>query len=324
MTDDTRSPLPDDEPDELDLLASRVLDGDTDPVERARAEADPAVAARLEALARTRAELRDLPPVDPAITARAVAAALAVFDEQRAGLGAAAGTGAGTDGNAGSTTDTVAPLAPVVPLRRRTGWSNALPWLGAAAAAAALVVGVASIGSRDSDDFADSPVVGAPSDTENSSRDESVPEVALAPESGDVTVMTADDGAGGAPAEGDAPVDSTGRIGDGTSPSESAAPMAGTEAPAATSPPSSDDELAVAGGQVTLEDTAALEAFADTTAPIEGVSICAPDAELLTAAALFGDDPATAVVTEVVRDASGDIVAYDVATCSETARVPRG
>lgn len=312
MTDDSRSPLPDDEPDELDLLASRVLDGDTDPVERARAEADPAVAARLAAMAHTRAELRDLPALDPTVTAHAVAAALAVFDEQHSSLTAAAGldtpTHVGTD----------TPIAPVVPLRRRTGWSSAVPWLGAAAAAAALVVGVASMAGRGGDDLAVSPAA----DTQVEARDQAAPEVASAPESGDVTVMTADDGTGGAPAEGDAPIDSTGRVGD-DAPAETAVPMSGNEAPAATQAPV-DPELSVAGDTTVLEDTTALEAWADTSTPVEGASICAPDAELLTTDALFGDDPATAVVVEVVRDGAGDIVAYDIATCSETARVPRG
>jgi hypothetical protein len=310
MTDDSHSPLPDSAPDEFDLLASRVLDGDVEPAERARAEADPAIAARIAAMALLRAELRDLPAIDPAITARAVAAALAVFDEQHGSLAAAAGT----------TTGAETPLAPVVPLRRRTGWSNALPWLGAAAAAAALVVGVASIGSRDGDDFADSPAA----DTQVEAREQTGPEVASAPESGDVTVMSAEDGVGGAPAESDEPVDSTGRIGDAADQSaDTAVPMSGTEAPAATQAPP-DQELSVAGDAAILEDPAALKSFADTTAPVEGISICAPDAVLLTTDALFGADPATAVVVEVVRDDVGDIVAYDVATCSETARVPRG
>jgi hypothetical protein len=324
MTDDPRSPLPDSAPDELDLLASRVLDGDVDPAERARAEADPAVSARLAALSRVRAEMRDLPALDPTITADAVAAALAVFDEQHRSAAAAAG-GAGTV--------VTPPLAPVVPLRRRTGWSNALPWLGAAAAAAALVVGVASIGSRDGDDMAVSP------SADNSSADTfALPSDGAAPEAAsgaddDMTTMTAKDGE--SETMGDTPVDDSGRIGEDSS--DSVVAMSATDAPAATEAPTEagapaetaaptppDEEMTVAGGMPEVTDAAALSRLAETATPLDDAPICAPDATLLVTDVLYGDDPTSAVVVEVVRDESGDIVAYDVTTCSETARVPRG
>lgn len=311
MTDDSRSPHPDSAPDELDLLASRVLDGDVDPTERARAEADPEVASRIAAMARTRAELRELPPLDPTVTARAVAAALGVFDEQHGALTTTV------------TSHDAAPLAPVVPLRRR--WSTALPWLGAAAAAAALVVGVASIGNRSGDDLADSRPADSAARTQDDAagQDESAPEAASAPEStdGDVTTMSAEDGVAEPSNADDAPVEDTGRIGDDSA--DTAAPMSGTEAPAATSAPS-DQEMTVAGAGVVLDDDAALGSFAESATPAEGASVCAADATLLTSDAVFGDDPTTAVIVEVVRDAAGDVVAYDLATCSEAARVPAG
>jgi hypothetical protein len=256
--------------------------------------------------------MRDLPPLDPTITARAVAAALAVFDDEQGSRAAVVGATAHSD------TGADAPVAPVVPLRRRTGWSSALPWLGAAAAAAAVVVGVASLGGRNGDNLADSPAA----NTQVEAREQSVPEIASAPESGDVTVMSAEDGVGEAAAEDGSWVDDTGRVGEDAS-SDSVVPMTGTEAPSATPAPS-DDELSGSGDTVILEDPAALSAFADSATSIDGVSICAPDTELLTADALFGSDPADSVVVEIVRDEAGDVVAYDIATCSEAARVPRG
>jgi hypothetical protein len=316
MTDDPRTPRPDDAPDERDLLATRVLDGDADPAERARAEADPAIAARIAAQARARAELRDLPPVDPAVTARAVAAALAVFDHENT--------------IPSEQTAVTTPLAPVVPLRSR--WSTALPWLGAAAAAAALVVGVANMSGGGADQLADT----SSADTVTLS---AAPEAAVSTEGGSAlddagaTPMVAEDGANDADAS---PVDSSGRIGEDSSGTEAPSAPA-TEAPAASpetmtaetvtaesAPPPTDGELSVAGGTVVVEDTDALRALAETALPLDEAPTCAPDATLLVPDALFGDDPASAVAVEIVLDGQDEVVAYSLDTCSEAARVPAG
>ncbi|MEQ8717853.1 MAG: hypothetical protein RIE08_09600 [Acidimicrobiales bacterium] len=68
MNDDTR----------LDEIASAVLDGEASEAERALADSDPRVAARVETLRRVRAVIADVAPPDPDQREQAVAAALAV------------------------------------------------------------------------------------------------------------------------------------------------------------------------------------------------------------------------------------------------------
>jgi hypothetical protein len=105
--------------DDQILLASAYVDHDVDDVERARAEADPAVMAEVARLRDLRGRLRDVDPPDPDRRERSVAAAVAAF---------------------GHETAPVAPAARPIPLPRRPrrAW-----WGGVAAAAAALVVVVA-------------------------------------------------------------------------------------------------------------------------------------------------------------------------------------
>lgn len=68
MNDDTR----------LDEIASAVLDGEASAAERALADSDPLVAARVETLRRIRAVIADVAPPDPDQREQAIAAALAV------------------------------------------------------------------------------------------------------------------------------------------------------------------------------------------------------------------------------------------------------
>jgi hypothetical protein len=218
------------------------------------------------------------------------------------------------DGAAGTPTTvtagtpvTDAPLAPVVPLRRG-GRSGALAWLGAAAAAAAVVVGVASLGGRDQDDdFA-----GAPSEESIVSFAlESADEAPTAASDGMTTMGVPDDDASGGTAQGsDDSVETT------TDVDPAAATFAPGDEPADVTP---------AGEAVILEDARALSRLAESAVSLEVVPVCAPDADLLTSNAVFGDDPSRPpLVVEVVREESGDIVAYDLVDCSEAARAPRG
>lgn len=113
----------DDDLTELILRASAYLDDELDADDRARAEADPAVMAEVEALRALQDEIRDVE--SPTIEAResAIAAALAEFDSLRPASATAA-----------------AAAERVVPFRPRPSSSR---WLTAAAAAVAIgLVGV--------------------------------------------------------------------------------------------------------------------------------------------------------------------------------------
>jgi hypothetical protein len=133
-----------------DELASAVLDGELRGEAAAAAQRRPDVAARLAALRTARSSLRDAPapPPDPEARERAVAAALASFDE--------AGTSAPPAGRTAQRSGQVADLG-----SRRGARRQRVPrWLGAAAAAALIGAGVASLAvfgssSSDSDDSRD-------------------------------------------------------------------------------------------------------------------------------------------------------------------------
>lgn len=106
----------DDDLTELILRASAYLDGELDADERARAEADPAVMAEVEALRSLQDEIRDVEPPTADTREAAITAALAEFDALR------------------PATDRV------VPFRPRPSYSR---WLTAAAAVVAVgLVGV--------------------------------------------------------------------------------------------------------------------------------------------------------------------------------------
>jgi hypothetical protein len=120
-------------------LVTAYLDGEATPEERAAVESDPQLAAEVERMRAVRSALQETG--DPAAHARerAIAAALAVFDEEH-GIAAVA-----------PPAERDAPLTEIMPLARR----RQLRWqqrLGAAAAAALVVVGGAIVASRVSTD----------------------------------------------------------------------------------------------------------------------------------------------------------------------------
>ena len=138
--DDPRDPRPgaaDVPSPSLDELASALLDGELGDADAAAARARPDVVARAAAMEDARRALRDLPVPPHAGRDRAVAAALAAFDDEVAG-----GTG-------------WSPPAPLGPPPRR-----AQRWLAAAAAAAVLAglagLAVATAGDGDDHDMAGS------------------------------------------------------------------------------------------------------------------------------------------------------------------------
>jgi len=126
-------------------LASALLDGVLDEAGAAAARQRADVMARLAEIESTRAALRDAParPPDPSARERAIAAALAAFDDQVVTPPARAG-------------EPVGELAGRQQ-RRRPPRHGAPRWLGAAAAVAVLVAaaaGVATLGTSSSDDDA--------------------------------------------------------------------------------------------------------------------------------------------------------------------------
>lgn len=146
MTDHPAPPPRD--PDELDQLASDLVDGLLPPEEAARAQHDPTVRQRVEQIQHTRAALRATPPPDPQATESALVAAMEAFDAVHAE------SIAGREGPLGQ--DHAAAPPPPVPLRPAAspsgGWSSPAParrpgsrgrWL---AAAAAVLVGLLTIG----------------------------------------------------------------------------------------------------------------------------------------------------------------------------------
>lgn len=115
-----------------ETLASAYLDGELTDEERRAAETDPAVMAEVEQLRVLRAGLIDVEPPSDRAREAAIGAAMAAFHEQTA---AAATPAAATDGGD----------ATVVPMWRRFTGPQ---WLGTAAAALVLVVGVGVIATQ--------------------------------------------------------------------------------------------------------------------------------------------------------------------------------
>lgn len=109
--------------DRHDDLASALLDGALPESVAAAARRDPAVLARVAAMAEARDRLRDVPPADPGARDRAVAAALAAFEPGAGGSGRVADLGESRR-------------------RRRSGPPR---WLAAAAAVVVVVAGLAGL-----------------------------------------------------------------------------------------------------------------------------------------------------------------------------------
>lgn len=152
---------------DLDALASDLVDGLLPPDEAARARQDPEVAARVASIEAMRSALRSVPPADPAMTDRIVAAAVAAASSPVEELPQTRRL------TAVPPPPPPPPARPVHPSTRR--------WLAAAAAVVAVVglvtAGLLTRSDHGSDDLADveksgadarasdSPAAGAPSST---------------------------------------------------------------------------------------------------------------------------------------------------------------
>ena len=135
-------------------LASAYLDGELDGPTRAAAAADPDVVAAADSMARVRAALGEIGPVDPAAKTRAIAAALAEFDALHSTSAAVIVPAA--------TTTAASTLAPVVALQPRRHRIYSIV-TGVAAAVIIAVVAVAALNSnRGSDDLASSSATEVP------------------------------------------------------------------------------------------------------------------------------------------------------------------
>lgn len=153
------SPAPDVQADEVDQLASEMLDGDLGLDDPARLRPD--VVARAAELDTARTTVRDVPAADPVARERALAAALAAFDEEAPAASSSTGRPPPPPSVHGRGP---APAPPPVDLaehrRARPGRAHAgrkgLPrWFGAAAAAVVVLaglVGLAALTSSGSDD----------------------------------------------------------------------------------------------------------------------------------------------------------------------------
>jgi hypothetical protein len=177
------------EPDDRhDDLASALLDGALPESAAAAARRDPAVLARMAAMAEARDRLRDVPPPDPGARDRAVAAALAAFEP-----------GTGVSGR-------VADLGE----SRRRRRSGPPRWLGAAAAVAVVVAGLASLAvlAGDGQDTDDEASLSAEQDTAGDASDDAGSEA-----SEDAGSDDGDEGAAAAPAEPEAAGRAAGYLG---------------------------------------------------------------------------------------------------------------
>jgi hypothetical protein len=142
MTPDDPRPRPNDPdgsaPSARDERASALVDGMLDGAEEAEGRHSPDVVARAGEMDVARAALRDVPPADAVARSRAVAAALAAYDETAVPR----------------SPDGPSQVADLGAHRRRSGPSGR--WLGAAAAAV-LLIGIIAVGlvGSSSDDTSD-------------------------------------------------------------------------------------------------------------------------------------------------------------------------
>ncbi len=154
--DDPRHQHPDDPgqgtPASRDDLASALLDGLLTGDEAAAARRRPDVVARAAEMDAARSAVRAVPSPDPAARDRAVAAALAAFDDEATPAGA--GAPPASTGSPSGAQDAAADLDARRRAHRARG-RGAPRWLGAAAAVAAVLVGVAGLVAVSSDGGSD-------------------------------------------------------------------------------------------------------------------------------------------------------------------------
>ena len=194
MTPDDHPPRPNDPGAEPPLAphdeqASALVDGLLDDARAADARRSPDVAARAAAMEAARTALRDVPPADPSARDRAMAAALAAFDDEAAGA---------VDQTRPTPSGPRPPVADIGAHRRSRDANRR--WVGAAAAAV-LLVGVLIAG-----------LVGSSSDQDTSDNATAALDTAEPAPSGDgateeSTEVAPDADAGGGSVAGDSSAD---------------------------------------------------------------------------------------------------------------------
>lgn len=271
----------DDLPDERRLLASAYLDDELSPADRARAEADPAVLAEVEALRSVRAALAAVPAPDPGRRDAAIAAAVAT---------------------AGTTVE--APPQPTVEARRRARWYAPL---AAAAAVAVLVVGgIVALRDGGGDDDAGSSDVTrqAPAETQTADEDDN--------EAGEAAATTA--------AVADAPDAAAPPTAAGGAETTQTAGESATEATtsAEETEDSFDASAPIVRGGPDLLALVEIEEAAGSDRTESPAAARSPQCELGTFVTFARYQPSAAgepVDIEVIVDPSGIVLAADAVTC---------
>ena len=167
-----------------DDLASALLDGTLPPAAADAARRDPAVMARVAAMARARDLVRDVPPPSAEAREQGLAAALAAFDPD---AGVVVGRERGE----------VADLAD-----RRRARAQRTRWLGAAAVVLALVASVAGLAALAGDSQDDTESVALQDSGGATSADESGDDGAAQDAPAEESESSAESAAGAAPAPG--------------------------------------------------------------------------------------------------------------------------
>jgi hypothetical protein len=271
-------------PPDPDDLASDLVDGLLPPDEAARLRADPAIAARVEAIESVRAALRVPPPSPPGAMDSAIGAALAAFDvpsgapsgEQRPTL-TAVPTPPGMGYPSG-------PQAPARPAKARPG--GTAPWLAAAAVIVLLgliTIGILSQNSGD-EDMASSSGDSGEQMTADDGADaaaEGAPEAAV-PDSTAATASPGESetGAGGAgqPSDSGAP-ETDGRLGSVENTSELARQIASAgRQPGSTSASQSDGDVLGDASSVFEDEEGTCPGLSENGDPRRGRAVLVADA----------------------------------------------
>jgi hypothetical protein len=303
-------------PPDPDDLASDLVDGLLPPDEAARLRADPAIAARVEAIESVRAALRVPPPSPPGAMDRAIGAALAALDvpsgspsgEQRPTL-----TAVPTPPGMGY------PSGPQAPARSaKTRSAGTTPWLAAAAVIVVLglvTIGILSQGGSSDEDLASD---GASVEEQTSADEAGEPSAGEAPNAvvPDTTAATTapggpETGGGGQPSDSASP-GADGRLGSVESTSELAQLMAvAGRRPGALSTSESDgDDF---GESNSVFDEGTCSGLSEDGDPVRGRAVLVADA-------IYQGDPVRVHVYENA-DGSQQLVATD-GSCSDVVDTP--